>query len=431
MILNRRAKVAVLVSIVLGVWTTKRFATKMRDALDRGGIIGCCSAYYLTRHPSFDPNKDFITVLEATEVAGGSSGKAGGMLAAYADPQCLAPLSFRLHADLASEHGGENRWGHRNVPCGEFQAVGQDPDKQRDSHSLESGPRTRAVDYPAELDWVIPDSIKSYHQVGNRTNTAQLHPYLFTTTMAKLAEERGARIILGAVLSIDYADGGKAVRSVTYREKSTSRVRLIPATDVLIAAGPWTSLIFPQAPIVGARSHSIVIHPSRTLSGFALWPDIIPGLSGRPKKPISPEIYSRPDGTVYACGPTDYDVPLPPTSDKVAVRNQSCADIFDAVGSISKELNDGQVLINQACYRPVIVINGEHRRVGPLLGKTGIDGLLIASGHDSWGIQNSPATGKIVSELIFDGEAKSADIRSLDPKHLMGEAARTLEPQRE
>ena len=35
------------------------------------------------------------------------------------------------------------------------------------------------------------------------------------------------------------------------------------------------------------------------------------------------------------------------------------------------------------------------------------------------GIQNGPGTGKLVSELVFDGEAKSAKIKSLDPRQIM------------
>ena len=43
----------------------------------------------------------------------------------------------------------------------------------------------------------------------------------------------------------------------------------------------------------------------------------------------SPEIYSRPGDrlddfdTIYACGPDDYDVPIPDPSDEVAVGEKS------------------------------------------------------------------------------------------------------------
>ena len=57
---------------------------------------------------------------------------------------------------------------------------------------------------------------------------------------------------------------------------------------------------------------------------------------------------------------------------------------------------------------------GEER--SPLVGGTSVAGLWIAAGHTCWGIQNGPATGKLMSEYIFDGAPRSADIGELDPR---------------
>jgi glycine/D-amino acid oxidase-like deaminating enzyme len=43
----------------------------------------------------------------------------------------------------------------------------------------------------------------------------------------------------------------------------------------------------------------------------------------------------------------------------------------------------------------------------------------MAAGHTCWGIQNSCGTGKLISEFLFDGEAKSAKIDSLDPRRVL------------
>src|SRR5689334_4287322 len=92
-----------------------------------GGIVGCTTAYFLTRHPSFDPALHSITLLEASSIAAGASGKAGGLLGLWAYPQCLVPLSYRLHRELATEHGGAERWGYRRVGCGRVSAVVKTP----------------------------------------------------------------------------------------------------------------------------------------------------------------------------------------------------------------------------------------------------------------------------------------------------------------
>ncbi|KAG9916587.1 hypothetical protein KCV05_g12074, partial [Aureobasidium melanogenum] len=107
-------------------------------------------------------------------------------------------------------------------------------------------------------------------------------------------------------------------------------------------------------------------------------------------------------------------VPLPKSSDLVEVDEQRCQDIVDYVSSISDELRDGEVTARQACYLPNV--QGGN---GPLIGHTGVKGLLIAAGHTCWGIQNGPGTGKLISEFVFDGAAKSAKISSLDPRMVM------------
>jgi glycine/D-amino acid oxidase-like deaminating enzyme len=77
-------------------------------------------------------------------------------------------------------------------------------------------------------------------------------------------------------------------------------------------------------------------------------------------------------------------------------------------------MRTGEVLVKQACYLPHVSGGG-----GPLIGETGSKGLFMASGHTCWGIQNSCATGKLISEFVFEGGAKSARIDSLDPRRVL------------
>lgn len=113
-------------------------------------------------------------------------------------------------------------------------------------------------------------------------------------------------------------------------------------------------------------------------------------------------------------GEGDELVPLPKTSDLVQCDPDRCQDIIDYVSSVSRPLRQGEVLVRQACYLPSVEGGG-----GPLIGKTSIKGLLMATGHTCWGVQNSCATGKLMSEFVFDGKAKSAKIESLDPREFL------------
>ncbi|KAJ6134127.1 FAD dependent oxidoreductase [Penicillium sp. IBT 18751x] len=389
-----------------------------------GGIIGCCSAYYLTRHPSFDPSRHKITLLEASDIAGGASGKAGGLLAQWAYPSNIVDLSFALHAELAKEHDGKNRWGYRETNCGQVvvkgRAMTEKTEKKEGGESLQKRStaaisKLKSAKIPQDLDWIQPDLLRAYESMSGPGETAQVHPYLFTSSMAKLAQEKGAEIILGHVTNISRPDG--VVESVTYTDKESGESRTVPATDVIVAAGPWTQAVLPEAPISGMRAHSVVIKPTRPVSAYALFTNIeIPANFNPAKKSrptvAAPEIYARPDDTVYACGEGDKEVPLPKTSAEVEVDPERIQDIIDQVGSVSDELRDGEVTIRQACYLPNCTGPG-----GPLIGLTHDKGLYLASGHTCWGIQNGPGTGKVISEFVFDGQAKSAKIGSLDPRN--------------
>ena len=362
-----------------------------------------------------------IIILEASKIAGGSSGKAGGLLADWATPKCLAPLSFKTHAELAKKHGGDKIWGHRLVYCADIVLQAQELGEKLPSPSdAEAKSQAQPPNTPSDLDWLLPGSIKSYKESGTSINSGQVNPYLFTKTLAEFAEERGAKVVIGSATAINYTANAQSIDSVQYSQNGICYT--LEATDIILSAGPWTFKLFPRAQLKTPRGHSVVVRPSRDLSPHVLFPRIEAPRSGILKHVLSPEIYPRPrdrlydTDTVYASGPDDYDVPLPDTTDDVAVDKGSCNDIWIAIQSVSQEIHDGEILAKQACYKPQIQPHDEGEEVGPMIGRTGIEGLWLATGHDEWGIQNAPGTGLVMSEMIFEGAAHSANCDSLDPK---------------
>ncbi|OAL30687.1 hypothetical protein AYO20_08649 [Fonsecaea nubica] len=427
-----------------------------------GGIIGCTTTYFLTRHPKYNPALHSIYLLEATGIASGASGKAGGLLALWAYPSCLVPLSFRLHSELAKEHGGDHRWGYRGVGVGQIDLKGRHvsdqekvmarqgavdgevqgngagekedirgihrPDVASDGNvdptrvslqkrSKESYDSLRSMGLPDDLDWVAEECVNAYDSMGSPSDTAQVHPYHFTTSMAKLAEEKGARVVLGSVDEIASREGGE--HAVKYTDSSTKEGKCLYADHVIITAGPWTKNVWPRSPIGALRAHSVTIRPSRPVSAYCLFTSIsLPknfkeGTKSRARH-VTPEIYARPNNEVYACGEGDHLVPLPKSTADVQVDDSRCQDIADYCASVSDELRDGTVLVRQACYLPQVETGG-----GPLVGPTGVKGIYMAAGHTCWGIQNGPGTGKLMSEFVFDGEAVSANVSSLDPRRVL------------
>ncbi|EEU44410.1 uncharacterized protein NECHADRAFT_71963 [Fusarium vanettenii 77-13-4] len=406
-----------------------------------GGIIGCTTAYYLTRHPKFNPALHTVTLLEAApSVAPGASGKAGGLLALWAYPACLVPLSYRLHAELAAEHDGPRRWGYRRLGCGSFDAVvSRDRIKamqqvNEDGKTWEKLPKQNgaakdlleAGSIPKDLDWVDHDIIDNWSEMGSpgATETAQVHPLHFTTAIAELAQQAGTKIHTNSkVTKVNSSKAG--VQSIEYLDRETDEKKTIEGvTDIVVAAGPWTSKVLPRAKIEGLRAHSVVydveVSPYAIFTDIELPPDFVPehrakmGEKRRHKGRVDPEIYARPFGEAYACGEPDTNVPLPETADQVECDEAQCDDIIAYLGTISPILAAAPIKAKQACYLPRHIRFGQES--GPLLGRTTVPGLYVAAGHTCWGIQNGPGTGKLMSEFVFDGAAKSANVDKLDPR---------------
>ncbi|KAM0275795.1 hypothetical protein ACHAQH_007419 [Verticillium albo-atrum] len=413
-----------------------------------GGIIGSTTAYFLSRHAKFNPALHKITLLEATSIAAGASGKAGGLLALWAYPQPLVPLSYRLHAELAAEHGGAERWGYRRVECGSFDATVSraklDAVEQASAARAAAAPGANEGEeekgwerlpkqdgaaealledsvVPKDLGWVDREVIDSYQEMGTpgATETAQVHPFHFTTSMAALAAEKGVDIRTRAKLT-EINSSPTGVESVEYLDRDTNETHtLSDITDIIVTAGPWTGKLLPKSKVEGLRAHSVVydatVSPYAVFTRVLLPEDYIPahravkGQKRKHKRVVDPEIYARPFGEVYACGEPDRTDPLPDTADLVRVDEANCDDLLAYIATFSPQLAAAKVKAKQACYLP-------QREGGPLIGATSTPGLWVAAGHTCWGIQNGPATGKLMAEYVFDGKTSSSDISEMDPR---------------
>ncbi|KAL1868284.1 hypothetical protein Daus18300_006008 [Diaporthe australafricana] len=457
-----------------------------------GGVIGSTTAYFLTRHPKFNSSLHTITLLEATSIASGASGKAGGLLALWAYPECLVPLSYRLHRELAEQHGGVEKWGYRRLGCGSIGAIVANPTTKArtaakeaaqakvpatqpgmsalevnghaDGSATELGPspigtadgKLEDGDFkadkdskdweklpkqdeaatsllsgsslPSDLDWISPELVQHYEEMGRPgfTETAQVHPFHFTKAIAELAGAAGVDIRTQAKvtkITPSQADGTKTVEYEDRQHEGAVRV-MSGVTDVIVTAGPWTGTLLPRSKVEGLRAHSVVyeadVSPYAVFTDIQLPSDYVPehrarlGQKRKHRGNVDPEIYARPFGEVYACGEPDKNVPLPETADEVQCDEAQCDDLAAYIGTVSPALAAAPVKARQACYLPRHMRFGDER--GPLIGQTSSPGVWVAAGHTCWGIQNGPATGFLVAEMLLDGAATSADIEVLDPK---------------
>ncbi|KAH8833787.1 FAD dependent oxidoreductase [Flagelloscypha sp. PMI_526] len=359
-----------------------------------GGIIGtencCTTAYYLSS--SVTPKSGIsVTLIEASK-----HGVAQGAVAKWAYPTEIVGISFQEHVRLAEKYNGAERWGFRFVSCGQWEGTG----KVSSAKSIELEERKSLK----KTLGLRATGAKAY----SLRDTAQVHPYLFTTSMLDLAKANGVKYIQGTVKRVE--QDGRKVSGVVY-DDIASVEQILEATDVVVCAGAWSPRILKNLPIDGLRAHSVTIQAQEgvTISPYVLFTEIS-GHDG----PAHPEIYARPGNEVYACGPGD-SPPLPDNVDDVEIDESRCESIIQHVSSISNELRDGRVDKRQACFLPVA-----SRGEGPFIGKPStIQNLYVAAGHTCWGISNGPGTGLAISQLVLDGKISCANLSRLSPSRFI------------
>ncbi|KAL8283531.1 hypothetical protein RQP46_005634 [Phenoliferia psychrophenolica] len=370
-------------------------------AIIGGGIIGVSCAYFLAHHAKL-PAGTRIVIVEGSDVAAGASGKAGGLLALDwhgASTASLARLSYSLHASLSASHSGPTLWDYRPLTTLSISADLSSPPPPSSSSS-----------------WLSPSILASSSTLGTPSTTAQVHPAKFTRALLDLSLRTGnVEVRYGTVTSFS-GDTSKGF-ALEIQPKGGGEPEKLKADKVVVAAGPWTGTLLKgmgvkgrASRIGGERAHSVVVRTSEErppLPAQALFTSI--KTKGVGAGTHEPEIYNRPDGTAYACGPTDSS-PLPPLASDVKVDPLATRAILSQIAALSPSYftlsDDGaKVEVEQACYLPTG--SGD-----PVIGKVK-EGVWVASGHSCWGICNGPGTGLCVAELILDGKATSADISKL------------------
>ena len=90
---------------------------------------------------------------------------------------------------------------------------------------------------------------------------------------------------------------------------------------------------------------------------------------------IEPEVYPRPDGSVYICGSPE-QVELPRDPNTIQANPQSVEDLKEVARSVSSKLADAPLEVGQSCYLPV------SEDGVPVMGQVpGVQGAYIASGE--------------------------------------------------
>lgn len=340
-----------------------------------GGISGVATSYFLAQRGVA------ATVIDPVGIAPAASGKAGGFLALdWNDGSPTGELtrkSFALHEKLAKELG-EETVDYRRLTC---EAVGVSGALQQKK--------------AAGLQWADLGVVGS-RPMGDESTIAQVHPKKLCDALWAEAQKAGAKFMLARAEGIEVDAASKCVSGVRLSGGSS-----VDADAVLLAMGPWSPAWLGLPRAFGQLYHSLLMRPERTLSQCVFFQ----GLG-------DPEVYPRPDGTVYVTGFPDPPAMLSEAPGEATVREEVVRRLASAMGQVSSELQPevAPIEVKQACHLP-LVQDGL-----PCLGAVpGTSGAFVATGAGCWGILLGPATGQAMAELILDGKPSSVDLRPFDP----------------
>ncbi len=438
---RRKGRVVVAIQFLAMTLASSPTSTS-RVVIVGGGIIGCMTAYYLTRAGVSD-----VVVVEREGVASGASGYSAGMLTPYSgsnDPGLLAlsSASLKLHAELAEElpevTGIDH--GYDMVPylrctfaeSGYNEARKFMEDRVADGLDAEwlTGEEARSV-----CDW-LSDEVEGACLTSIEPS---VDSRLLTQSVLKAAETGGARLVDGEVVGIapfvrrkgreqsergmsggvmrgdDVLRGGhppasRSARRVPLRFAKGEGVVLadgssIEADVVVLAMGPWSkdanSWLGYEIPVEPQKGELLYMYtgeghpkPPVTMHNMDDGGVIFP-------RRLSPTILgaTKEDGKGYDRVPSDY----------------AWEFIIPRVQRLSPRIDRSVVSHQTACLRPMPSDGKPYVGLAP-----GWDNVYIASGHWSEGVHYGPLTGKSIAELITDGTT-SADISAIDVGRLVND----------
>lgn len=393
-----------------------------------GGIVGCATAWYLARR-GVD-----VALVEKGEIADEQSSRAWGFVRQQARDPAEMPLMIegnRIWQGLEDELDADIEW----VQAGNLALAG---DAERMAQleawlpvARQFGLDTRILSR-TEILALIPAMTGSYNGGMFTPGDGHAEPRKATTAFADAARRRGARILSYHVAEDIEMTGGQISAVVTDRG-------VIRTPVVVNAAGAWAMMV---ARMVGLPLPQIVTRatvaettPMERVTGVGVWG---PGVSFRQKN----------DGAFYIAGgaQSDYDLTLgslryarefmpnylknrrlfrmrvgAPLLHDIARRipgTESHRHPFTRTVGIEPAPNAGTALRSLKNLGALIPDTRDLRirrtwagmidatpDAIPVIGPAGSpNGFIFATGFSGHGFAMGPIVGKLLAELIVDGE---------------------------
>jgi glycine/D-amino acid oxidase-like deaminating enzyme len=294
-------------------------------------------------------------------------------------------------------------------------------------------------------EWLTKQKATAIEKISEGGSVAQVDPLRLSHFLLEQAVSRGVKLHQPSRATSLVTDSSGMVTAIKILNYATKTESILPCTNLIIAAGPWTprvfSSLFPSStatfPIYPLAGYSLVIRSPRyterhekELNGeshavFTTHP---------PSCGFSPEIFSREGSEIYIAGLNSREIPVPERVEDLKERYydkkemQKLKDVTvrlmgklpagktESTDEIAN-INDLEILREGLCLRPVaergvpFVSKVEDSALGGVkTAKNG--GVFVAAGHGPWGISLALGTGSVVADLVR-GVTPAVDIRGL------------------
>ena len=358
-----------------------------------GGIVGSSVAYHLAERGCTN-----VLIVEREDRQGmGSTAKSmGGVRAQFATPinirMSLYSIDlFSKFEEVTGHTAGYNAQGYLFVAT-----------NKRHLDYLEANYRQQRACGVNNVEMVTrEDIVKTVPQLiaddivgGSFCPTdGFVDPYSVMTGFSKRARERGVKLWLETdVTGIDVKQGQVA-------GVQTSR-GYVSTRAVVNAAGPWAASVAQLAdvelPVEPLKRQIVKTESFSELSAkLPMVIDMSTGFHFRPEG--SAFLLAWPDPEETYGFKTDFDYGF---IEKILTRAVSRVPVF-----ADAEVNP------RRCWAGMYEMTPDHHAI---IGRApDVEGMFLANGFSGHGVMHSPATGKIVSELILDGASSFADASAL------------------
>ncbi|MDI6829766.1 MAG: FAD-dependent oxidoreductase [Actinomycetota bacterium] len=368
-----------------------------------GGVIGAAIAYYLCKEGAE------VMIVEEEDLASGASGACDGFVSLQTkQPGAhleLARESAALFSSLAEDLDDDIEYN----PCGGMMlATTQEQLKELKARAKKLQAAGLEVEMltPSDLKSRLPEVGGDIKGASYCAQDAQVNPIALTLGLARKAQEMGATILQGTRVE------NIVVTNNRVREVHTSGGS-IHSRRVVCAAGRGSNqigkMIIVDIPVMPQRGQILVTEARERMLDVILYGAEYLGTKGN-----IAELMPRDEEAVK--------LGLGFTAEQTASGNFLLGSTREFAGADASTTPEAMNAIarNAMYYLPWIKELDVIRSFAglrpcspdglPILGTVkGVRGFFIATGHSGDGICLAPVTGKLLSELVLDGET-SLDI---------------------